>query len=323
MKFGVWWDTGKVVVDEDPSCLDHGLCNKLLYLARYLSLAQAEVQSTDDIIVLPCFYGFGEQHGRVYHVGSLFNIGALSSALWADLRIRVVDSRLRRKVDRDGSLAVVRLHYNRTLLQRGPVTQALLKGLAPSIPLAEARAQCAARVREQLGVGDYVAVHLRVERDFLAYCLKRERLTGQRHCFHASDVLPQVTRSLPDTRRILVIGDIASMAEEERVTALEGWPSGYRVVSTETLGCLSSRFRYIHRAAMDFFLALDASAFVGLTSSTFSNAVMSTRQLHRSRLRPSTPPHNYVYNCAKYHHERLVPVPDARRRFYGPPCDGP
>jgi hypothetical protein len=73
---------------------------------------------------------------------------------------------------------------------------------------------------------------------------------------------------------------------------LHVWPDTYNILTPEDLAMEVSGFReltYFERSVMSFFIGLDSSFFLGVTSSTMSNGLTMLRDAHHKD--------SYAYDC--------------------------
>lgn len=174
---------------------------------------------------------------------------------------------------------------------------------------------CMAKMWTRFGSGGpspYLAVHMRVEDDWIDYCSRREKSRGAgskggreaqgskvplgRACFGADEVA-NITLGTPELRgysNILVLyaADNFNQPGNRRpgnlnADPLKVWPDGVKATSPFDLGCFSeggsAASTYTERSVVSFFMASDADVFVGTHWSTFTRGVRS----HRHMARPS------------------------------------
>lgn len=140
----------------------------------------------------------------------------------------------------------------------------------------------------------YVAVHMRIELDWMIHCKKVEqRYNKTQICSSKEEIMDRVAKiseSLPKPIAVyLAIAD--SLVQDD--TILSGWKEGLIPYEKKKLGVweIYQKYPYIVQAAMDFEVCLRANVFVGNSYSTFSSLVVlqRTQELDRRFL-------SYAYN---------------------------
>ena len=154
--------------------------------------------------------------------------------------------------------------------------------------LEQAYSRCA-----QFPAGTYTAVHLRIERDWWAYCQMRTKREGVQACVDLTRVAGAIVNSteVATTHNYVLIYGSDRRTKRMRPAAEFKAYDRNAQVHHRTPDCASPNvLSYNENALLDIWLARNALNFVGVLSSTFSNGVTIMRNLYnRSQ--------NYAYSC--------------------------
>ncbi len=208
---------------------------------------------------------------------------------------------------------------------KGPVTMRLYNSLSPSARIQAVLDECRSLLTISfrdggtnnpekqlednssitLSLPKFVAVHMRVERDWVdGYCQEREIEQGYRTCFYAGEIAKLVSSYLRNnnatTSEIAITGstNVYIIVAVDRVRDSDPdpesvWPTNYGVVSNKlfatSLLSYTSLENYTERAVLDMFIAFDSEIFIGMTQSTMSNAI-TMRRFFRGKT-------SYAYDC--------------------------
>lgn len=228
--------------------------------------------------------------------------------------------------------------------------QLLYSGLAPSERLQAWIAPCIENMSAKFGGSKsrFLAVHVRVEDDYLAsgYCAKRERRESKqntglahpiRYCFNASEIADIMLRTVDvaKTGQNLVVHYADRMfrsnARHLRTEhPLAVWPPHWTVTSPSVLQCLGhhvagDRLTYTEEAAVSFFLAVNATFFMGARGSTMSRGIARYRIGQHQRCKSNCEDledrlNNYAYDCGAY---TGLGYARASKMFFGPKNECP
>ncbi|XP_078166657.1 O-fucosyltransferase family protein [Carex rostrata] len=125
----------------------------------------------------------------------------------------------------------------------------------------------------------YVAVHMRIEKDWMIHCKKWEHRTGMNQiCSSKKEILDRVSHITCINPPVVVYLAIAdSLLEDDSV--LQGWKTGLLPYEKKRLGVweIYKKYPYLIQSAIDFEVCSRADIFVGNSFSTFSGLVVLSR----------------------------------------------
>ncbi|ONM04321.1 O-fucosyltransferase family protein [Zea mays] len=125
----------------------------------------------------------------------------------------------------------------------------------------------------------YVAVHMRVEKDWMIHCKKWEqRSKSHEICSSKEEIIHKVSQITDLRRPVVVYLAVAdSLLEDDSITS--GWRVGMVAYEKKKLGVtdIYDRQPYLIKSAIDFEVCSRADVFVGNSFSTFSNLVVLSR----------------------------------------------
>ncbi|KAK1406832.1 hypothetical protein QVD17_38440 [Tagetes erecta] len=125
----------------------------------------------------------------------------------------------------------------------------------------------------------YVAIHMRIEKDWMIHCKKREqRLNMSSICSSKEEITTRVANIQglkPQTTLYLAVAN--ELLEDDSV--LNGWKQGMHPVDKKRLGLteIYKNHSYLIQAAIDYEVCLRADVFVGNSFSTFSSLLVLER----------------------------------------------
>ncbi|KAL8243240.1 hypothetical protein R6Q59_009498 [Mikania micrantha] len=125
----------------------------------------------------------------------------------------------------------------------------------------------------------YVAIHMRIEKDWMIHCKKREQRSNVSDiCSSKKEITTRVAsiRALkPPT--ILYLAVANELLEDDSV--LSGWKEGMYPIDKKRLGLTEfyKKHPYLIQAAIDYEVCLRADVFVGNSYSTFSSLLVLER----------------------------------------------
>ncbi|XP_068654583.1 O-fucosyltransferase 23-like [Aristolochia californica] len=137
----------------------------------------------------------------------------------------------------------------------------------------------------------YVAVHMRIEKDWMIHCKKLEQRSNiSQICSSKKEIMDRVAHISGLQKPIIVYLAVAdSLLEDESV--LNGWDEGLLPYEKTRLGVwdVYNRYPYLIKSAIDYEVCLRADIFVGNSFSTFSSLIVleRTQKLMRSGVKNS------------------------------------
>nr|CAH40838.1 protein-O-fucosyltransferase 1 [Saccharum officinarum] len=125
----------------------------------------------------------------------------------------------------------------------------------------------------------YVAVHMRIEKDWMIHCKKWEqRSKSHEICSSKEEIIHKVSQITDLHRPVVVYLAVAdSLLEDDSITS--GWRVGMVAYEKKKLGVtdIYDRQPYLIKSAIDFEVCSRTDVFVGNSFSTFSNLVVLSR----------------------------------------------
>ncbi|XP_031505326.1 O-fucosyltransferase 23 [Nymphaea colorata] len=137
----------------------------------------------------------------------------------------------------------------------------------------------------------YVAVHMRVEKDWMIHCKNLEQRSNIRQiCSNKEEVMERVadisSLKLPVVVYLAVADDLL-----EDSSILTGWKEGIVPFEKKKLGVwdIYKKYPYLVQSAIDYDVCLRADVFVGNSFSTFSSLIVLERTQKLMKLGTSIP----------------------------------
>ncbi|XP_051128982.1 O-fucosyltransferase 23-like isoform X2 [Andrographis paniculata] len=129
--------------------------------------------------------------------------------------------------------------------------------------------------------GPYVAVHMRIEKDWMIHCKKLEqRLSTKQICSSKEQIMQRVGNILRLKAKIPIVVYLA-VADDllEDNSVVSGWNEGLLPYEKKRLGVLDiyKKHPYLIQSAIDYEVCLRADMFVGNSFSTFSSLIVLDR----------------------------------------------
>ncbi|GAB4840791.1 O-fucosyltransferase 23 [Ancistrocladus abbreviatus] len=125
----------------------------------------------------------------------------------------------------------------------------------------------------------YVAVHMRIEKDWMIHCKKMERRSNiSQICSSKEEIIERVEKIAGLSKPTVVYLAVAdSLLEDGKI--LDGWKEGLLPFEKNKLGVrqIYEKYPYLIKSAIDYEVCLMADAFVGNSFSTFSNLIVLER----------------------------------------------
>jgi hypothetical protein len=152
------------------------------------------------------------------------------------------------------------------------------------------RAKLASKT-EILGPVPFVAVHMRIEIDWMIHCKKLEqRKKISEICSSKREILDRVgniSGLKTPTVLYLAVADTLLEEKEEDSSVLSGWRDGLIPFEKKKLGVkeeIYGKYSYLIQSAIDYEVCLRADVFVGNSFSTFSSLIVLERTQKARRL---------------------------------------
>ncbi|KAL8498649.1 hypothetical protein ACS0TY_021840 [Phlomoides rotata] len=139
----------------------------------------------------------------------------------------------------------------------------------------------------------YIAVHMRIERDWMIHCKNLEqRLNIQEICSSKEEIMQRVGNIMGLKTPIVVYLAVADDLVEDS-SVLSGWKEGMVPYEKKKLGVFDiyKKHPYLIQSAIDYEVCLRSDVFIGNTFSTFSSLVVLERTQKMIGRWPS-----YAYN---------------------------
>ncbi|XP_061356015.1 O-fucosyltransferase 23-like [Gastrolobium bilobum] len=125
----------------------------------------------------------------------------------------------------------------------------------------------------------YVAVHMRIEIDWMIHCKKLEqRLSTNQICSSKKEIMERVGSIIGLKTPVVVYLAVADKLLKNS-SVLEGWEEGFLPFEKKKLGVdgIYSKYPYLIQSAIDYEVCLRADIFVGNSFSTFSSLIVLER----------------------------------------------
>lgn len=125
----------------------------------------------------------------------------------------------------------------------------------------------------------YVAVHMRIEKDWMIHCKKMEQRSGiSEICSSKEEIIERVGNIAGLSKPTVVYLAVADSLLEDR-TILNGWKDGLLPYEKKKLAAerMYEKYPYLIKSAIDYEVCLRADVFVGNSFSTFSNLIVLER----------------------------------------------
>ncbi|KAE9597324.1 putative GDP-fucose protein O-fucosyltransferase [Lupinus albus] len=125
----------------------------------------------------------------------------------------------------------------------------------------------------------YVAVHMRIEIDWMIHCKKLEqRLQTNQICSSKKEIMERV-KNIAGLKTPVVLYLAVADQLLKNSSILEGWQEGFLPFEKKKLGvdAIYSKYPYLIQSAIDYEVCLRADIFVGNSFSTFSSLIVLER----------------------------------------------
>ncbi|KAL2341499.1 hypothetical protein Fmac_009439 [Flemingia macrophylla] len=125
----------------------------------------------------------------------------------------------------------------------------------------------------------YVAVHMRIEIDWMIHCKKLEqRLNTNQICSGKKEIIERV-RNIAGLKTPVVVYLAVADKLLNNSSILEGWKEGFLPFEKKKLGVdgIYGKYPYLIQSAIDYEVCLRADTFVGNSFSTFSSLIVLER----------------------------------------------
>ncbi|XP_057510404.1 O-fucosyltransferase 23 isoform X1 [Actinidia eriantha] len=125
----------------------------------------------------------------------------------------------------------------------------------------------------------YVAVHMRIEKDWMIHCKKLEQRSNiSEICSSKEEIMDRVGHIVGlKTPTVVYIAVADSLLEDNSI--LNGWKEGFAPFEKKKLGVVGiyKKYPYLIQSAIDYEVCLRADIFVGNSFSTFSSIIVLER----------------------------------------------
>ncbi|XP_019445880.1 PREDICTED: uncharacterized protein LOC109349508 [Lupinus angustifolius] len=124
----------------------------------------------------------------------------------------------------------------------------------------------------------YVAVHMRIEIDWMIHCKKLEqRLQTNQICSSKKEIMERVGNIAGLKTPVVYLAVADQLLKNSSI--LEGWQEGFLPFEKKKLGVdgIYSKYPYLIQSAIDYEVCLRADIFVGNSFSTFSSLIVLER----------------------------------------------
>ena len=132
----------------------------------------------------------------------------------------------------------------------------------------------------------YVAVHLRIEKDWMIHCKKLEQRSNiSQICSSKEEIMERVGNIVGlKTPMIVYLAVADSLLEDNSI--LNGWKEGLLPFEKKKLGVMGiyKKYSYLFQSAIDFEVCLRANIFVGNSFSTFSSLIALERTMKMNKM---------------------------------------
>ncbi|CAK9165129.1 unnamed protein product [Ilex paraguariensis] len=125
----------------------------------------------------------------------------------------------------------------------------------------------------------YVAVHMRIEKDWMIHCKKMEQRSNTSEiCSSKEEIMERVSNIKGLETPIVAYLAVADTLLEDK-SILNGWKAGLLPYEKKKLGVLEiyKKYPYLIQSAIDYEVCLRSNVFVGNSYSTFSSLVVLER----------------------------------------------
>ncbi|XP_074320358.1 O-fucosyltransferase 23 [Silene latifolia] len=125
----------------------------------------------------------------------------------------------------------------------------------------------------------YMAVHMRIEKDWMIHCKKREQRSKINEICSSKEEITQRVGNIKGLNKPLAVYLAVADSLLEDETILSGWDDGLLPFEKKRLGVkdIYDKYPYLIKSAIDYEVCLRANVFVGNSFSTFSNLIVLER----------------------------------------------
>ncbi|XP_078433022.1 O-fucosyltransferase family protein isoform X2 [Wolffia australiana] len=163
--------------------------------------------------------------------------------------------------------------------------------------IADVASKVTAKIRSD-GSPSYIAVHMRIEKDWMIHCKHLEQRSNKREICSSKDEIVSRIGMIPGLvlPAIVYVAVADSLLEDQSL--LKGWKTGLVPLDKKTVGAweLYEPWPYLIRSAIDFEVCKRADVFVGNSYSTFSSLVVLERTETLRKGGAKTCGSSYAYN---------------------------
>ncbi|MQM11913.1 hypothetical protein Taro_044824 [Colocasia esculenta] len=150
----------------------------------------------------------------------------------------------------------------------------------------------------------YMAVHMRIEKDWMIHCKKLEQRLNITEICSSKDEIRSRVANIPGLKQPMVVYIAVADSLLEDSSILDGWEDGLLPYEKKKLGMWDTygKYPYLIKSAIDYEVCLRADVFVGNSFSTFSSLIVleRTQKLLKSGVTQPCGPRvslaSYAYN---------------------------
>lgn len=125
----------------------------------------------------------------------------------------------------------------------------------------------------------YVAVHMRIEKDWMIHCKKLEQRSNTNQICSSKEEITEMVANIVDLRWPTVVYVAVADSLLEDGSVLSGWKEGLLPFDKKRLGVwdIYKKYPYLIQSAIDYEVCARADIFVGNSYSTFSSLIVLER----------------------------------------------
>lgn len=132
----------------------------------------------------------------------------------------------------------------------------------------------------------YVAVHMRIEKDWMIHCKKLEQRSNISQICSSKEEIMERVGNIPGLRTPMIVYLAVADSLLEDNSILNGWKEGLLPLEKKKLGVIGiyNKYPYLFQSAIDYEVCLRANVFIGNSFSTFSSLIALERTMKMNKL---------------------------------------